>query len=167
MSITHNSSFFIDIIKNTIYYDFKTILNIVNFNNLHDYVNINDKSNQNLLIYFTINNIKKAIQYINIYFTLFDVHIFKNYEKFIKNTRYGHKKNARNILNILHLKWCNIYGINNKPIIYKTLFFYSWSDRVVIKIITNYGILNKPYKLSFMSAVFVKLNFNELYNLFG
>ena len=161
----------IEEIRETQYYYFKTLLNIVDFDNLDEYVNVYDKTGINLLLWMYKHgyNESKIIEYVYKYHKLFD------YEK-----RYNNNKSLLMKLSLYldyetfsymfskinFIKEVIIIDDYNNNLVYYYYIYERWD--VMCYIIKITGILNKPFsKLhdgrNLLSVMYCSYTLNKKY----
>jgi hypothetical protein len=147
----------IDEIENSDRYDFEELVLKVKFEDLGKYVNIHDKSGQNLLVYYYYCDPRKnddMVKYIDTYFELFNLNYKYRFDNsFIMNTLSVCRYNKYNKKKILFYKlfdklndFNHVIKLNNG---YSGILILSINTRlnknILYFIINKYGILLKPY----------------------
>jgi hypothetical protein len=137
-----------DIIQNSNNYNFNILLKMIDFDNLHYYINIYDKTDNNLLIWLTKKDTNKAILLINKYNNNFDTIRYNSNNKHNLIIKLIQTKNKQ-IINQFIDKCKNICDVNHIDINNNNILIhliYLNSSKIIKKIINRYGIQLVIYK---------------------
>jgi hypothetical protein len=132
-------------------YDFGKLLNIVEFDNLGEYVNIHDKSDYNLLLwmYRIKYNETIIIQYIDKYYKLFDYDklyydrdgAFRLFGRLIAGLRVKYTIKLAQKINCIQ----EVIKINRRNN-YNLFDYFSYLNKYLCMLLNSTGILNKPFR---------------------
>jgi hypothetical protein len=136
----------ISVIETTNNYDYQQLLNEVDFDSLHNYVNISDKTRKSLLTWYINNLNNDVIPYINKYYKLFNDKLLYDFS-YYKHYKYHDVLFCNEITLYLYNKLSNLLSINDKynkhtsiHNIYSRYKNNGQFKKIINIIITNIGI---------------------------